>query len=314
MIRNNKYGDTRTRRHGDTSPLHRFSDSPDRIFFERVTILGVGLIGASFALAMKKYKLCNHLTGNGRRPENLQRAKEIGIIDSFELDPARACNDSDLVLFATPVGNFIEIAKKIRTSLKKGSLITDVGSVKGRLVYDMEALMPEGTYFIGGHPIAGSSRSGIDTATADIFRGAKCILTPTEKTHGGTLEKLIHIWKTLGCIVELINPDEHDRIYAMVSHLPHLISYAIINAVADVDSSYLKFAGQGFMSTTRIASSSPDLWRDICILNKDNLLKSIDIFNNNLERLSQYLRASDFGSLEREFERARTLREGIGKH
>jgi prephenate dehydrogenase len=289
-------------------------DSPDRLFFNRVTILGVGLIGASFALAMKKYKLCNHLTGHGRSLENLQRAKEMGIIDFFELDPVKACDDSDLVLFATPVGNFIEIAKKIRPSLKKGSLVTDVGSVKGRLVYDMEALMPEGTSFLGGHPIAGSSRSGIDTAAADIFRGTKCILTPTERTYRDALDKLIHIWKTFGCTIELINPDEHDRIYAMVSHLPHLIAYAIINAIADVDGSYMKFAGQGFMSTTRIASSSPELWRDICILNKDNLLKSIDIFKNNLERLSQYLRASDFVSLEREFERARTLREGIGQN
>ncbi|MEW6162476.1 MAG: prephenate dehydrogenase/arogenate dehydrogenase family protein [Nitrospirota bacterium] len=281
---------------------------------DRVTILGVGLIGASFALAMKKYKFCSHLTGHGRRLENLQRAKEMGIIDSFELDPVKACNGSDVVLLATPVGSFIDIAKRIRSSLKKGALVTDVGSVKGRLVWDMEALMPEGVYFVGSHPIAGSSRSGIDTASADIFRGAKCILTPTEKTSGNALEKLIHIWKTFGCTVELINPDEHDRIYAMVSHLPHLLAYAIVNAVGDVDGSYLKFAGQGFMGTTRIALSSPELWRDICILNKDNLLKSIEIFKNNLERLSQYLRASDFESLEREFERARALREGIGQN
>lgn len=313
MIKN-RYGDTETGGHGDTSPLQSFSHSSVHPFFNKVTVLGVGLIGASFALAMKKYKLCNHLTGHGRGLKNLQRAKEIGIIDSLELDPAMACNGSDLILFATPVGSFNEIAKKICASLKKGALVTDVGSVKGRLVYDMEAIMPEGVYFIGGHPIAGSSRSGIDTATADIFKGAKCILTPTEKTFGDALEKLVRIWKTFGCTVELITPNEHDRIYAMVSHLPHLIAYAIVNAVADVDGSYLKFAGQGFMGTTRIASSSPELWRDICILNKDNLLKSIEVFKDNLDRLSQYLRASDLKSLEREFERARTLREGIGQN
>ena len=285
-----------------------------QIFFDRVTILGVGLIGASFALAMKKYTFCNHLTGHGRRVENLERAKEMGIIDSFELNPVKACADSDLVLFATPVGTFIDIAKKIRPVLKKGALITDVGSVKGRLVYDMEALMPAGASFIGCHPIAGSNRSGIETAAAGIFTGAQCIITPTEKTSRDTLDKLIHIWKTFGCAVELVNPDEHDRIYAMVSHLPHLIAYAIVNAVADADVSYLKFSGQGFLDTTRIASSSPELWRDICILNKDNLLKSLDIFKSNLERLSQYLRVSDFESLKREFEKARTLREGIGQH
>ncbi len=284
------------------------------IFFERVTVLGVGLIGASFALAMKKHKFCKHLTGYGRRLANLEKARKMGMIDFIELEPAKACSDTDLVLFATPVGTFTDIAKKIRPVLKKGALVTDVGSVKGRLVYDMEALLPEDVSFIGGHPIAGSSRSGIDTAAADIFMGAKCIITPTEKTSGTALKKLIRIWKTFGCTVELINPDEHDSIYALVSHLPHLIAYAIVNAVADVNSSYLKFAGQGFIDTTRIASSSPELWRDICILNKDNLLKSVEIFKNNLERLSQYLRVSDLESLEKEFEKARTLREGIGQN
>jgi prephenate dehydrogenase len=284
------------------------------IFFERVTILGVGLIGASFALAMKKYAFCSHLIGHGRRLENLEKAKGKGIIDSFELDPIKACADSDFVLFATPVGTFMDIAKKIRPVLKNGVLLTDVGSVKGRLVHDMEVLMPEGASFVGGHPIAGSNRSGVDTAATEIFTGAKCIITPTEKTSGNALEKIIHIWKTFGCTVELVNPDEHDRIYAMVSHLPHLAAYAMVNAVSDVDGSYLKFAGQGFLDTTRIASSSPELWRDICILNKDNLLRSVEVFKNNLERLSQYLRASDFESLEREFEKARTLREGIGQN
>ena len=312
MIKKQGTGDTATERHGDTSPLHRFSDS--LICFKKVTILGVGLIGASFALAMKKYKLCDHITGNGRSLENLQKAKEMKIIDSFELDPAKACDDSDLIIFATPVGSFLEIAKKVRSSFKKSAIVTDVGSVKGRLVKDMEALMPEGTYFIGGHPIAGSSRSGVDTARAEIFMESKCIITPTEKTSKDALDKVVYIWKTFGSIVELVNPEEHDRIYAAVSHLPHIIAYAIVNTVGDLDSSYLKFAGQGFIGATRIASSSPELWRDICILNKENLLQTIEIFKNNLERLSQYLRASDVKSLEKEFKKARTLREGIGQN
>src|SRR4030042_1226738 len=248
MIKKQGTGDTAAERHVDTSPLHRFSDS--LICFKKVTILGVGLIGASFALAMKKYKLCDHITGNGRSLENLQKAKEMKIIDSFELDPAKACNDSDLIIFATPVGSFLEIAKKVRSSFKK------------------------------------SAKDARD--------------------------KVVYIWKTFGSIVELVNPEEHDRIYAAVSHLPHIIAYAIVNTVGDLDSSYLKFAGQGFIGATRIASSSPELWRDIWILNKENLLQTIEIFKNNLERLSQYLRASDVKSLEKEFKKARTLREGIG--
>jgi len=284
------------------------------IHFNKITIIGVGLIGSSFALAMKKYKLCKHITGYGRSSENLKKAKDKAIIDSFELDPAKACVSSDLILFATPVGSFIDIVKRIGSSLHRGSIVTDVGSVKGKLVRDMEALMPEGVYFIGGHPVAGSDRSGIDTAEADIFNGAKCIITPTDSTDKIALEKVIALWKTFGSIVKLVNPDEHDRIYASVSHMPHLLAYLIVNTIADIDSSYLKFSGQGFIDTTRIASSSPELWRDICILNKDNLLESIEIFKKNLDRVSQYLRANDSESLERDFKKAWALREGIGQN
>ncbi|MEW6067242.1 MAG: prephenate dehydrogenase/arogenate dehydrogenase family protein [Nitrospirota bacterium] len=282
--------------------------------FRKITILGVGLIGASFALAMKKCGFSSQITGYGRSPETLRKAKEKDIIDSFEINVGRACEGADLILFATPVGSFIDIAEKIRNSLKKGAIVTDVGSVKGKLVSDMESLMPHGVYFVGGHPIAGSNRSGIDTAEAEIFNGAKCIITPTKNTDKDALEKVITIWKIFGSIVKLIDPHEHDRIYATVSHLPHLIAYILVNTAADVDISYLNFSGQGFMDTTRIASSSPELWRDICILNKDNLLEFIEIFKKNLDRASQYLRAHDSKSLEMEFKRARALRENIGQN
>lgn len=306
--------DTGKRRHGDISPLHRVTESPSRIFFNKVTILGVGLIGASFALVLKKHGFCNEVIGYGRKEENLKRAKEKKIIDSFELDPVKACNGSDLVLFAMPVGIFIDIAKEVRNSLKRNTIVTDVGSVKGKLVRDMEALMPEGVYFVGGHPIAGSDHSGIDTAAAEIFHGAKCIITPTENTDKNAIEKVTALWEAFGSIIKIINPDEHDRIYAAVSHLPHLIAYEIVNTVADIDSLYLAFSGQGFKDTTRIALSHPELWRDICILNRDNLLDYIEIFKKNLDRVSQYLRAYDSESLERDFKKARTLRESIGQN
>jgi prephenate dehydrogenase len=283
-------------------------------FFNRITILGVGLIGASFALAVKKHGLCKEAVGYGRKEENLRRAKEKKIIDSFELDPAEACNGSDLIVFATPVGIFSDIAKKIHDSLKKNAIVTDVGSVKGKLVHDMETMMPEGVFFVGGHPIAGSDRSGIDAAAAEIFHGAKCIITPTGHTDQNTLQKVIALWEKFGSVIKIIDPDEHDRIYAAVSHLPHLIAYEIVNTVADIDSSYLNLSGQGFKDTTRIASSHPELWRDICLLNKDNLLAYVEIFKKNLDRVSQYLRAQDSESLEKDFRKARTLREGIGQN
>jgi prephenate dehydrogenase len=289
-------------------------NSMNKIFFNRITILGVGLIGASLALALKKNGLCNEAIGYGRKEENLKRAQERAIIDAFELDPAKACAGSDFIVFATPVGSFIDIAKMIRGSLRRGVIVTDVGSVKGTLVHTMEELMPEGASFVGGHPIAGSDRSGIDSAGAEIFKGAKCIITPTEHTDKHALETVIAVWKNLESLVTLISPNEHDRIYASVSHLPHLLAYVIMNTVADIDKSFLHFSGQGFMDTTRIASSSPELWRDICLLNKDNLLESIELFKKNLDRASQYLRAYDSVSLEKDFEKARKLREDIGQN
>jgi prephenate dehydrogenase len=279
-----------------------------------VTILGVGLIGASFALALKKHGLCHSIVGYGRNPQNLQRAKDKKIIDSFDLDPANASREADLIVFAAPVGIFTQLAEHIKGSLKKNALVTDVGSVKGKLVHDMEKIMPKTVSFVGGHPIAGSDRSGSDKSSAEIFHGAKCIITPTLNTKPKGLQTVIDIWKLFGSRLEVIDPDEHDKIYALISHLPHLIAYEIVNAVADIDSAYLRFSGQGFKDTTRIASSAPELWRDICLLNTGNLLECIEIFKKNLDRVSQYLRAKDSESLEKDFEKARTLRESIGQN
>lgn len=285
-----------------------------KLYFNKVTILGVGLIGASFALAMRKNRLCNDIIGFGRNRENLIKAKERGIIDSFVPDPAAACKDSDLIIFATPVGAFLDLAKKSIPGLKKGAIVTDVGSVKGSLVYEMEKIMPEDIHYIGGHPIAGSNYAGIGSSRAELFSDAKCIITPTENSDVTALKTIIDLWRTLGSNVITMDTKEHDRIYASVSHLPHLIAYAMINTVAGIDRSYLEFCGQGFKDTTRIASSSHELWRDICLLNKDNLIEMISIFQKNLETLSQYLRASDADSLEREFKKARTLRQSIGQN
>lgn len=285
-----------------------------KLYFNKITILGVGLIGASFALAMKKNGLCKEIVGFGRDRKNLLNAKEKGIIDSFGADPASACKDSDLIMLATPVGTFPDLTKKTLPSFKKGAVMTDAGSVKGDLVYEIEKIMPEGVYYIGGHPIAGSDRSGIDSANAELFTGAKCIITPTKNSNAGALRIVADLWKSLGSDVITMDPEKHDRIYAAVSHLPHLIAYSIVNTIAGIDSSYLEFCGQGFKDTTRIALSSPELWRDISLMNKDNLIEMISIFQKNLDALSQYLRASDSGSLESEFRKARTLREGLGQN
>ncbi len=291
----------------------RHEEGTTKVYFNRVTIIGVGLIGASFALAMKKRGLCKYVVGFGRNRENLIKARERSIIDSFESDVAKACRDSDLILLSTPVGSFVEIVQRSRASFKKGAVITDAGSVKGTLVSEMEKLMPEGVHYVGAHPIAGSDRSGIDSSNAELFEDAQCIITPTRNSDSDALKVVRDLWESLGSHVIAMEPERHDRIYAAVSHLPHVIAYTIVNTVAEVDVSYFEYSGQGFKDTTRIACSSHELWRDICLLNRENLVEMISVFRKNLDALSQYLKASDSDSLEREFRKARTLREGIGQ-
>lgn len=283
------------------------------MFFPKVTILGVGLIGASVALAMKKRRLCGHITGFGRREESLIRAKELGIVDSFDLDPSRATLGSDFVLFSLPVGLFPDIARMIKDSLKEGAVVSDAGSIKGNLVHEMEKVLSDSTPFVGAHPIAGSEQSGIDAAHADLFEKRRCVITPTDKTERRALDTLTELWHSLGADVVLMTPQEHDRVFGAVSHLPHIIAYELMNSVDELNHSYLAYAGQGFLDTTRIAASSPEVWRDICIGNKENLIQFLDICMARLEKVKMHLMSADAESLEREFSQAKTLRDGCGQ-
>lgn len=283
------------------------------VFFNKVAIMGVGLIGASFAISLRQKDLCREISGFGRNSANLQKAKDRGIIDSFFSDPASACLGADLIVLATPVGSFAELIKRALPSLKKGAIVTDAGSVKGSLVYEIEKMMPEDVSYIGAHPIAGSDQSGIDSALPGLFDDALCIITPTDTSDAGALKTVIDLWKSVGCNVITMDPEKHDRIYASVSHFPHIIAYTLMNTVAEIDSSHLEYCGQGFKDTTRIAASSHELWRDICLFNRENLLEMISVFQKRLDTISRYLRAPDADSLEKEFKNARTLREGIGQ-
>lgn len=281
------------------------------VLFEKTTILGVGLLGASLALSMKGMSLTGHVVGHGRREENLKKAKERGIIDSYDLDAARACEGADLIVFATPVGTFKSLAKAIKGHLKEGAVLTDVGSVKGSLVYDIENLMPKGVHYVACHPIAGSEKSGIDTARDDLFKGKLCIITKTPNINEESFDKVWGLWSALGSRVELMDPEEHDHVFGLVSHLPHVAAYALINAIADVDVGCLKYAGEGFKDTTRIAASSPVLWRDICAFNSENLIRALDMLKSNIEGITSYLREGEYDALEETFRQASRLRRQI---
>jgi len=285
--------------------------SGKNVCFTRTAIIGVGLIGASVALALHETGLSRSIIGCGRKEENLRRAKERGIIDDYRMDAAAAVDGADLVVLATPVGMLSTIAAVMRTALKKNALITDVGSVKGALVSELESLMPDGVHYIGSHPIAGSDKSGIDEARGNLFSGARCIVTPTPRSNGDALDKVIALWETVGGIVECMDPFRHDEIFALISHLPHVIAYAIVNTVESIDPGCVEYSGGGFRDTTRIAASSPELWRDISSMNRHNLTKVLDSFKENLHRIEHCLEENDGEGIEKEFLRAQQLRMSI---
>ena len=285
--------------------------TPQNLFFERVAILGVGLIGASLALGLRAQSLAGKVVGYGRTEDNLKRALATGIIDSYFLDSRKAVEDADLVVLCTPVGTFRQLVLDIAPRLKRGAVVTDVGSVKGDLVYDMESLMPGVASYVGSHPITGSDRSGIDDARADLFEGALCIVTPTGKSSPETLRTVAALWEDLGSTVAMVDPHRHDEIYAAVSHLPHVAAYALVNTVEELCPGSVTYAGKGFRDATRIALSSAVLWADIALFNRDNIIRLSGQLRRNLADIEAHLESGDSEALREIFERARTIRMSI---
>ncbi len=279
--------------------------------FKNVAIIGVGLIGSSFALSLKKHGFKGRITGIGRREQNLIKAKKLGIIDGYSTVYAEGVKDADLILLAVPVGQFEQIVENIRRNIKRGAIVTDVGSVKAGIVERFESLMPEGVSFIGGHPIAGKECSGIDGAAADLFNDAQCILTPTSNTDKEALEKIIRLWEILGSKISLMTPEEHDLIFAGVSHLPHVVAYILVNTIMELKEDMLPHGGRGLRDMTRIALSPTELWRDICVYNRENILKALQGFSSSVSYMIELFEKSDWIGLEREFIKAKEARQQL---
>lgn len=285
------------------------------IHFKKVSIIGVGLIGGSLAKVLKAKKLADEITGTGRSRQSLDLALKLGVIDRIDQDAKHAVLDADLVVLAAPVGIFETIAREIGPHLKKGAILTDVGSVKGSLVKVIESLTPPGVHFVPGHPIAGKEKFGVAEAVDTLFRGAKCILTPTKKTDPKALEVVKEVWTAAGANVLVMDPDMHDKVFAAVSHMPHVAAYAMMTAVAELNTGtedYLSFSGAGFRDFTRIAASSPEIWKDICLMNRENIVLMIDRYQAALGRLKQELLAGDGDKLEKHLQAASEARRGLG--
>mgnify|MGYP001618267562 FL=1 len=283
-------------------------------FFNRMVIVGVGLIGGSLAMISRRKGLVKEIIGVGRGAANLKEAVKLNIIDSFTFDISEAVKGADLIVMATPVGSFEWLVKQMRHSLNKGAIITDAGSVKGRMVSRIERLLPKGTYFVAGHPIAGKEKTGVKAASQTLFEGTKCILTPTKKTDASALKKIKALWKAVGAEVVLMDPMLHDKVLGAVSHLPHAAAYSIVNTVAEIKkdgNNFIAFSGGGFKDFTRIAASSPEMWRDIFLSNRENLVNMISRYQKNLEKLKRYIKDKDSKGLIKELEKAKAIRDRL---
>ncbi|HVT24363.1 MAG TPA: prephenate/arogenate dehydrogenase family protein [Rhizomicrobium sp.] len=283
--------------------------------FDRVALLGVGLIGSSMAHAMRRAGLAGKIAGYARRPETQEAAKKVGFADSIHGDAVSAVRDADLVVLATPVGSFGAIAKEISSVLKPGAIVTDVGSVKTAVVRDVGPHIPEGVHFIPAHPIAGTEQSGPEAGFAELFDNRWCILTPPPGTDPAAVEKLKEFWQRCGSNVDVMDPKHHDLVLAITSHVPHLIAYNIVGTADDLEavtqSEVIKYSAGGFRDFTRIAASDPTMWRDVFLNNRDAVLEVLGRFSEDLSALQRAIRWGDGDSLFNLFTRTRAIRRSI---
>ncbi|MCL2658129.1 MAG: prephenate dehydrogenase/arogenate dehydrogenase family protein [Betaproteobacteria bacterium] len=279
--------------------------------FRRVVICGVGLIGGSFALALKQKGLAEEIVGLGRTQATLQRAKELKIIDSIAQDWADALAGADLVLLAMPVGQTAAALQAMKPHLGPGTLVTDAGSTKRDVIEAIYTHLQEHlTQIVPAHPIAGAEHSGPDAARADLCVGRKVVLTPLEENSPEAIARVSAAWAATGGVLHIMSPQEHDRVFAAVSHLPHLLAYALVHDVAGRANAeqLFSFAASGFRDFTRIASSHPEMWRDICVSNRHAILAELDAYLTELAWVRALLVQGDGESLETLFDEARNAR------
>ena len=283
--------------------------------FQRVALIGIGLIGSSLAHAMRKKKLAGEITGYARSESTRAKALELGLVDRVFSTAAEAVEGADLVILCSPVGTYGALAAEIGPVLKPGAILSDVGSVKGAVVRDVLPHVPEGVSFIPGHPIAGTEQSGPESGFAELFINRWCILTPLPGADPAMVERLATFWRACGSNVEMMTPEHHDLVLAITSHLPHLIAYNIVSTAADLEevtsSEVIKYSAGGFRDFTRIAASDPTMWRDVFLNNKDAVLEMLGRFSEDLSALQRAIRWGDGDTLFNIFTRSRQIRRSI---
>jgi len=286
-------------------------------YFDKVCIVGVGLIGGSLAIELKGKGMAGTVVGVGRGKDNLETAVKRGIIDSYTHHLDEGVIDCDLVVIAVPVLATAAAVNKASSNLKKGCIVTDVGSVKKSVIETVEPVIPEGVHFVPAHPIAGTEHSGAEHAFAGLYENRRCIITPTDNTDNEALGKITEMWKLVGSEVIIMDAEEHDIILAGISHLPHVVAYTLVNTIAKMEDKtkkdIIKYSAGGFKDFTRIASSSPEMWKDICEANKDAILKSIETFSRTLSSLEASIVEGNWELVRKAFMEAKNSRDSLQK-
>lgn len=279
--------------------------------FKKVVIFGVGLIGGSFALALRRAHPGTHFVGVGRSVHSLERAQALGIIDAIATDPAAAVDGADLVLLAAPVAQTEAILASIATHLAPQAIVTDAGSTKSDVVAAArKALGPRVAQFVPAHPIAGREKHGPEAALADLYEGKKVVITALPENRAGDIETVAAMWRACGAVIHRLTPQEHDAVFASVSHLPHVLAFALVDDIAGKPhaATLFQYAASGFRDFTRIAGSSPEMWRDITLANRDALLVEVDTYLAQLQAMRAMIAASDGAALEKIYANAQHAR------
>jgi cyclohexadieny/prephenate dehydrogenase len=283
--------------------------------FKRVALIGIGLIGSSLARVLRRDGLAGHIAVCARTHATLDKAMALGLADRITTDPRAAVEGADLVVLSTPLGTYGAIAEAMAPGLDPGAIVTDVGSVKSCVVADVGPLLPEGVYFVPGHPVAGTEHSGPDAGFADLFDGRFCILTPPPGTDQNAIARITALWRRAGMQVEIMTAEHHDRVLAITSHLPHLIAYTIVGTATDLEDhlklEVVRFSAGGFRDFTRIAASDPVMWRDIFLNNREAVLEMLGRFTEDLTALQRAIRWGEGEKLEDKFARTREIRRGV---
>jgi cyclohexadieny/prephenate dehydrogenase len=295
--------------------------------FDKIAVIGLGLIGSSLCWRVKRDGLASHIAGHARTAATRAKAMELGFIDSVHEEAVEAVQDADLVVLCAPIGANAAIAAEIGRSLKRGAIVTDVGSVKVCVIRDIGPHLPDGVHLVPGHPVAGTEHSGPESGFPELFENRYCILTPPPGADAGAVEQVAALWRHAGSNVELMDPHHHDRVLAVTSHLPHLISYTIVGTASDLETQLrrekhdasdvvetrevIKYSAGGFRDFTRIAASDPVMWRDIFLNNRDAVLELLGRFVEDITALQRAIRWGEGDTLEAFFTRTRAIRRGV---